>query len=93
MTKRTDLGDGDPCPLNPEHGHMFWLVGSDNQWCPHRAHDGLRKVPPTRAFWPKGHRSFDEAVAAYRAPVPALDSGETIPALIDITALAEVAAW
>jgi hypothetical protein len=35
----TAYGDGDPCPMDPNHGRM-WLTKHRNQWCPHIAHPG-----------------------------------------------------
>lgn len=65
---RSDVGDGDICPLEQAHGRMVYLHGSKRQYCPHQSHD-----TKTRAFWPQGYRSFADAVAGYNAPtaVPA----------------------
>lgn len=70
--RMTDLGDGDPCPLNAAHGRMFTLKGSEpaTQWCAHSDHNGrpkshpLGEAPRTRSRWPLGHASFAAAVAA-----------------------------
>lgn len=35
--KRIDSGNGDACPVDPEHGRMFF-VSPDRQFCPHSAH-------------------------------------------------------
>jgi hypothetical protein len=61
-------GDGDPCPITPEHGKM--LVRGDTQYCPHQSHDGDwasgEHRGPTRAFWPLGNRARAEAFAAWK---------------------------
>lgn len=63
-------GDGDRCPLVPEHGIMLVLQGtSGKQHCPHQSHDGTwsaseKKRPPTRSIWPT--KFFAEAVAAWK---------------------------
>lgn len=59
-------GDGDPCPLVPEHGKMESINGSTppKQWCPHQSHDGKGKEPGTRAMWPQ--QGLAAAVAEYR---------------------------
>jgi len=65
---RGDYGDGDRCPIDPEHGKMFVLNVS--QYCAHAGHDGTSGnggKPRTRAFWPKGPDSFAAAVAEYHA--------------------------
>lgn len=52
---RTDVGDGDRCPLNPEHGHMYVLqshTGAPKQYCSHVDHDGKGKRPGSRSLWP-----------------------------------------
>ena len=35
------LGDGDPCPQDPDHGRMYF-IGSERkvQWCPNARHKG-----------------------------------------------------
>ena len=60
-------GDGDPCPLVPEHGRMESLKGSSpaKQWCPNQEHDGHGKVPGSRSIWPL--YNLPQAVAEYRA--------------------------
>jgi hypothetical protein len=75
MKSPTDLGDGDRCPLNPDHGRMYTLKGTTppKQWCASSAHDGRPKshpdgeAPPTRAYWPLGPVSFANAVAETQA--------------------------
>ena len=60
-------GDGDPCPLNPEHGRMLSINGANppKQHCPHQSHDGKGKVPGTRSIWPQ--QGLAQAVAEYRS--------------------------
>lgn len=72
-TGDSSTGNGDPCPLVPEHGMMFALKASagreQRQWCAHVSHD----VEGTRSLWPL--YDFEAAVAAYVPPValPELD--------------------
>jgi len=66
--KSQGIGDGDRCPLDPEHGKMFVIRGTDRQHCPDQAHDGTPGkdgAPQTRAFWPL--HGFNAAVAEYTA--------------------------
>jgi len=58
---RSDIGDGDRCPLVPSHGNMLVLNGKGppKQYCPHVMHDGGGKPsedgsrwPRSRALWP-----------------------------------------
>jgi hypothetical protein len=54
---RRDTGNGDECPLFPEHGFMLVIPGSDPpmQYCPHHGHDGgigPDAAPPSRNRWP-----------------------------------------
>lgn len=76
---REDIGDGDPCPVVPAHGRMFYIQGSQVQVCTHQTHDGVwsreGKEPPTRSLWPQGHQSFATAVTEYHSQVglPTLD--------------------
>lgn len=69
MTRKHDTGDGDPCPLRPEHGNMFVLVGTGGnppmQYCSHVWHDGHGGVPRTRAVWPL--YGLEDTVATYVA--------------------------
>jgi hypothetical protein len=40
------------CPVDPDHGRVLPLSGSDWGWyCPHVAHDGRRGVGATRAYF------------------------------------------
>lgn len=51
---------------------MNHIRGSDRQYCPDQSHDGrpktsrLHEAPRSRAFWPTGWKSFEEAVRVYR---------------------------
>lgn len=65
-----DYGDGDRCPLAPEHGKMYVLT--TRQYCSHAAHEGRPGrdgSPRTRAFWPKGDNALAAAVAAHQQEV------------------------
>lgn len=35
-----DFGDGDPCPEDASHGHLYFMKPGTRQWCPHSAHQG-----------------------------------------------------
>ena len=42
------FGDGDYCPVNPEHGRCYVLpakVGGQRQWCPSHEHDRDEERP------------------------------------------------
>lgn len=75
MSRKGDLGDGDTCPLFPEHGNMYVLRTEGKaplQWCSNVVHDGTGpkdaqglRPPPSRAFWPL--HGFEETVAAHMA--------------------------
>lgn len=62
---RYDIGDGDRCPLVPEHGKMFRIRATPvtSQRCPHQSHDGK-----SRASWPV--QFLDKEVAVYTAAHP-----------------------
>lgn len=68
---KSGLGDGDTCPVEPSHGAMVLIRGTDRQYCPDQSHDGMwtdgGKRPATRAFWPSGWKSFEAASASYNA--------------------------
>lgn len=68
-TRRRITGDGDDCPVVPAHGAMVVIPGADRQFCPDQSHDGLWadgvKGERTRAFWPTGWKSFEDAVTRY----------------------------
>jgi hypothetical protein len=76
MTRRrgNGLGDGDYCPLNPDHGQMYFLSGSDRQWCPDVEHAGRLAshpqgpAPATRSYWPKGTDALRKAVIQTTLP-------------------------
>lgn len=65
-----DIGDGDRCPVEPEHGKMLTIRGTDRQYCPHQTHDGIWDKEghrdPTRSGWPIQHISFAAAVTAWK---------------------------
>lgn len=70
MSKHGDIGNGDTCPLFPQHGNMLVLPESTppRQYCPDQIHDGkpgTDGVPASRAFWPV--YGFEESVLAYTA--------------------------
>jgi hypothetical protein len=72
MSRRDDHGNGETCPLFPEHGNMFILAPLAGkppmQYCSHVIHDGHGgpdSVPRSRKFWPV--HGFEESVAAYFA--------------------------
>lgn len=46
---RHDYGNGDPCPTNPEHGHMY-VLKSGSQYCAHSEH--VSPKDQTRCVWP-----------------------------------------
>ena len=68
MASKNDLGDGDQCPLNPEHGNMLTIQGTQKQRCNHQSHDGRPKshpqgaAPATRSMWPLGTNALEAAV-------------------------------
>lgn len=50
---------------------MFFLQGSDKQWCPVQDHDGVPGPDGsqgTRALWPQGRDSFRRAVITVTLP-------------------------
>lgn len=75
VSRRHEIGDGDVCPLNPEHGQMMFLSCSPSQWCPDASHEGVwtfdGKERATRSIWPKGIDSFRRAVI--QATLPEID--------------------
>lgn len=42
---RYDMGNGALCPANPEHGKMFVLTPSGNEWCAHSDHTSKVAMP------------------------------------------------
>lgn len=67
---RSDVGDGDLCPLFPAHGFMLTVSVSDppKQYCPHVEHDGgpgTVGAPRSRSIWPL--YGFEESVKTYMA--------------------------
>lgn len=70
MSKHGDAGNGDICPLFPEHGRMTVLdtKGAPKQWCPHQTHDGgvgKQPAPKSRNLWPL--YGFEDTVNTYLA--------------------------
>jgi hypothetical protein len=63
-------GDGDICPVVPEHGYMLVLNGNTTQYCPDQSHDGRPKshpageARPSRKLWP--FQYFQQAVTEWR---------------------------
>lgn len=43
------IGNGDICPINPEHGKMFVNSTTGRQFCPHSDHSSAK--PPERALF------------------------------------------
>jgi hypothetical protein len=74
MRGRLELGDGDNCPINPAHGRMYFIAGSDRQWCAHNDHDGRSKnhpkgpAPMTRSLWPQGDDALRRAIITETLP-------------------------
>lgn len=76
-------GDGDTCPLRPEHGRMFVLpTNPPKQYCPHVWHDGLADIPQTRAIWPL--YGLEDTVSAYVA-LAEREARKILPDLSGIT--------
>lgn len=87
LTRRDSIGDGDTCPLFPQHGPMFVLKGSSppEQWCPHSDHDGTpgKSGPPrSRAKWPL--YGFEDSVATYVARLDHAIQRAALPDLSDL---------
>jgi len=76
MATRSGTGNGDVCPVTPDHGHMLVMSDHTRQYCPHHDHEGRADKPDkpglmrTRAFWPTGMDSFPKAVAEYMKEFP-----------------------
>lgn len=64
---RYEVGDGDPCPLFPEHGKMVTIPGTKKQYCPHVEHVQHKDRPATRAIWPLEDGALAAAIAEARA--------------------------
>ena len=86
MTRKIDsVGDGDTCPLYPEHGAMVVLSGLDpaQQFCPHVMHDGLGKdLPASRSRWPL--YGFEDTVKSYIARLDRAIKASNLPDLKDL---------
>lgn len=74
MTRRPgdrDIGDGDRCPVNPDHGNMYVIQNAQRQWCVHNDHDGRPKSAPggpqkpTPNIWPLGDKALADAIAKW----------------------------
>lgn len=81
------IGDGDICPLFPEHGPMFTLKGSSPpaQWCPDSTHAGRpgKAGPPTsRSQWPL--YGFEDSVQTYLARLDRAIRQAELPDLSDL---------
>lgn len=93
MAKRGEVGNGETCPLFPEHGNMFVLPQEDGppmQYCPHVEHDGRwastsqpGSTPPSRNVWPV--YGFAESVQSYIARLDRAIREAGLPDLSDIT--------
>ena len=86
MTRRS-AGNGDVCPLFPEHGQMLVTSGNPpKQLCPHVAHDGAPRgsdgAPRSRALWP--YHGFEESVASYMARLDRAIRQAKLPDLSDL---------
>jgi len=38
--RERDFGDGDPCPQDASHGHLYFMKPGTRQWCPSSRHEG-----------------------------------------------------
>ena len=91
MSRRESVGNGDTCPLYPEHGTMSVLKTSHDaprQWCAHQSHDGASGKngwPRSRAIWPL--YGFEESVAAYLARLHKAVREADLPDLGDVEVL------
>jgi len=86
MTRRS-AGNGDVCPLFPEHGQMLVTSGNPpKQLCPHVEHDGGPRgsdgAPRSRALWP--YHGFEESVASYMARLDRAIRQAKLPDLSDL---------
>lgn len=82
-----DIGDGDMCPLFPEHGQMFTLKGSSppKQWCPdsvHAGRPGKSGPPPSKNQWPLF--GFEDNVQTYLARLDRAIREAGLPDLSDL---------
>lgn len=84
---KRSLGDGDLCPLFPEHGHMYSLTEEHPplQYCPHQQHDGgtgTTAAPASRCFWPL--YGLEDSVKAYMARLDKAIREAGLPDLSDL---------
>jgi hypothetical protein len=89
---RSDIGDGDRCPLFPNHGNMLVLntKGPPKQYCSHVIHDGGgvpddggHRPPRTRAVWPL--YGLEETVQTYLMRLDHAIAKAELPDLGDLT--------
>ena len=61
MAKNQDLGNGDLCTVNPEHGRQF-VLATGSQWCAHSDHTpGKHGARDMTKFVPKdGESALDK---------------------------------
>ena len=90
MAKREDFGNGDVCPLFPDHGRMYVIKDSDpkKQYCPHQVHDGgvrTSGIPASRAMWPL--YGFEDTVKTYMARLDKAIRESALPDLSDVEVL------
>jgi hypothetical protein len=88
--KARGTGNGDVCPLFPDHGQMLVLAAkpgaAPRQYCPHHAHDGEGHgedaIPRSRSMWPL--HGFEESVATYMALLDRAIRQAELPDLSDL---------
>lgn len=81
------VGDGDNCPLFPDHGPMLTINGSNPpmQYCPDQMHDGVwgaDKAPASRAMWPL--YGLEDTVRTYIARLDRAIREAALPDLSDL---------
>lgn len=86
--RRDSVGNGDTCPLFPQHGVMLVLGGSTpvQQVCPHQEHDGgpgKGSAPQSRSVWPL--HGFEDTVATYMARLDRAIREAGLPDLSDLS--------
>jgi hypothetical protein len=83
------VGNGDLCPLWPEHGNMLVIPNSDppKQFCPHVQHDGPvgshGAIAPSRSVWPL--YGFADSVTTYLARLDRAVRQASADALPDVS--------
>jgi hypothetical protein len=84
VSRTGDIGDGDTCPLFPQHGNMFTIPGDvPKQYCAHIIHDGRKDVPATRSIWPL--YGLDDTVHTYLKRLEKAVAQSDLPDLSDVT--------